>query len=100
MAAARPAPLGDPIVDLRLQTLTPRERKALGLLLLGWSNRRIAEHWRVAYLTVRSHMQSLLVKLGVNSRLAALALAVEHGGVAVEHGGVAGGHPRGDMPDA
>jgi DNA-binding NarL/FixJ family response regulator len=93
VVAAGPAPVADPIVELRLQTLTPREREALSLLLLGWSNRRIAEHWRVAYLTVRSHMQSLLVKLGVHSQLAALALAAEHGGVAARR-------LSGETPDA
>jgi hypothetical protein len=31
------------------------------------------------YLTVRSHMQNLLPKLGVHSQLEAVAFAVEHG---------------------
>jgi two-component system, NarL family, nitrate/nitrite response regulator NarL len=49
------------------------------LLAMGWSNRRIAEATRLSYLTVRSHMQNLLVKLGVNSQLAAALFAIEHG---------------------
>jgi DNA-binding NarL/FixJ family response regulator len=92
MTAAEPAPAGEPIVELRLRTLTPREREALDLLRLGWNNRRIAEHWKVSYLTVRSHMQSLLVKLGVRSQLAALAMAVEHGAMAAGSPGVAQRH--------
>jgi Bacterial regulatory proteins, luxR family len=32
----------DPIGELRIQTLTRREREFLGLLANGWSNRRIA----------------------------------------------------------
>ena len=40
---------------------------------------------KLSYLTVRSHMQNLLIKLGVNSQLEAAAFAVEHKVVA-EHG--------------
>ena len=78
--SAEPTPPGrDPMVDLRLQTLSGRERELLDLVAIGWSSRRIASHWRVSYLTVRSHMQSLLVKLGVRSQLAAALFAIEHG---------------------
>ena len=78
--SAEPTPPGrDPMVDLRLQTLSGRERELLDLVAIGWSSRRIATHWRVSYLTVRSHMQSLLVKLGVHSQLAAALFAIEHG---------------------
>jgi DNA-binding NarL/FixJ family response regulator len=80
---AAEAPAGrDPSVELRVRTLTARERQLLGLLAMGWSNRQMAEATRLSYLTVRSHMQNLLVKLGVNSQLEAVAFAVEHGVVA------------------
>ena len=69
----------DPMVELRLQTLSGRERELLELVAMGWSSRRIATHWRVSYLTVRSHMQNLLLKLGVRSQLAAALFAIEHG---------------------
>jgi DNA-binding NarL/FixJ family response regulator len=78
VAAEAPA-ARDPSVDLRVQTLTAREREFLGLLAIGWSNRRIEEATQLSYFTVRSHMQNLLVKLGVNSQLEAVAFAVEHG---------------------
>ena len=81
-AAAQPAPSSDPSVELRVRTLTPREREFLGLLAGGWSNRRIAAAMGLSYLTVRSHMQNLLLKLGVHSQLEAVAFAVEHGIVA------------------
>jgi two-component system nitrate/nitrite response regulator NarL len=75
--SAEPArPDRDPIVELRLQTQTG----LLGLVAIGWSTRRIAAHWRVSYLTVRSHMQNLLAKLGVRSQLAVALFAIEHGG--------------------
>ena len=79
LSAEPSRPGRDPMVDLRLQTLSGRERELLDLVAIGWSSRRIATHWRVSYLTVRSHMQSLLVKLGVHSQLAAALFAIEHG---------------------
>jgi DNA-binding NarL/FixJ family response regulator len=77
--ADEPRQGGDPSVELRVRTLTPREREILGLLTIGWSNRRIAEATQLSYLTVRSHMQNLLLNLGVHSQLEAVAFAVEHG---------------------
>jgi DNA-binding NarL/FixJ family response regulator len=83
--AAAEAPAGrDPSVELRVRTLTPRQREFLGLLAIGWSNRRIAEATQLSYHTVRSHMHNLLLKLGVHSQLEAVAFAVEHGVVAVD----------------
>ena len=82
---AAEAKLGrEPSVDLLVWTLTPRERQLLGLLVIGWSNRRITKATQLSYLTVRSHMQNLLLKLGVHSQLEAVAFAVEHGIVAVD----------------
>jgi len=92
LAAAQPAPGRDSSVQLRVRTLTPREREFLGLLAMGWSNRRIAGAMHLSYLTVRSHMQNLLLKLGVHSQLEALAFAVEHG--IVEARGTLGGERR------
>jgi two-component system, NarL family, response regulator LiaR len=89
--AAAEAPAGrDPSVELRVRTLTAREREFLGLLAMGWSNRRIAEATRLSYLTVRSHMQNLLIKLDVNSQLEAVAFAVEHGVVDLDGAPLAG----------
>ena len=67
---------------LRLGALSGREREVLGLLARGWSTRRIAQDWRVAEGTVRSHVQNLLVKLDVHCKLEAVAFAWEHGIVA------------------
>jgi two-component system, NarL family, nitrate/nitrite response regulator NarL len=82
----------DPTVTARVGTLTRREWEILGLLAAGWSNRRIASERHLSFLTVRAHVQSLLVKLGVHSKLEAVAFAVEHGLVAA--GSRAWGHNR------
>jgi DNA-binding NarL/FixJ family response regulator len=73
---------GDPMVAAQVGTLTRREWEVLGLLAAGWSNRRIAEEYLLSIHTVRTHVQHVLVKLGVHSKLEAVAFAVEHGVVA------------------
>ena len=80
VAAAEPAsrPVRDPSVDLRVRTLSGREREILGLLANGWSNRRIADECFLSLNTVRTHVQNVLVKLGVHSKLEAVAFALEH----------------------
>ena len=66
------------------RTLQVREREILGLLANGWSNRRIAEECFLSLNTVRTHVQNVLVKLGVHSKLEAAALAVRQGLVSIE----------------
>lgn len=56
--------------------LTPRERQVLELLTQGYTTSRIAKETGVAHSTARTHIQNLLVKLGVHSRLEASAFAV------------------------
>jgi DNA-binding NarL/FixJ family response regulator len=78
MATQPPRPSHDPRVELRVRTLSNRERELLGLLANGWSNRRIAQECFLSLHTVRTHVQSILVKLGVHSKLEAVAFAYEH----------------------
>lgn len=55
--------------------LTPREATTLALLVDGRAAEAIAAETYVSLATVRSHIRSILGKLGVNSQLAAVALA-------------------------
>lgn len=64
---------------LTIAQLTNREREILGLLATGASNKEIAAHLMVTPNTVRTHVQNLLAKLGVNNRLKAVLLASAHG---------------------
>lgn len=57
------------------ESLTPKEQEVLRGLLAGDSVETIARQRVVALSTVRSHVKSVLRKLGVNSQLAAVALA-------------------------
>jgi two-component system nitrate/nitrite response regulator NarL len=58
--------------------LTPRELEVLDLLTAGADTKRIAEQLRVAPNTVRTHVQSVLSKLQVHSRLEAAAFAARY----------------------
>lgn len=62
----------------RFTRLSPREREVFGLLVEGFDHRSIAERLVVSPHTARTHIQNVLEKLEVHSRLEALALAVEH----------------------
>jgi two-component system nitrate/nitrite response regulator NarL len=75
----RPAQADLDQVQLSAQFLTPREREVLGRLVQGSSTQELAEAMGVGVATVRSHVQGMLSKLGVRSRLEAVTLAVAHG---------------------
>jgi len=82
-AATTPSPPARPERDdslaLLLRSLSERERQVLALLGRGYANRRIAEICNLSLNTVRTHVQNVLVKLGVHSKLEAAAIAVRHG---------------------
>jgi DNA-binding NarL/FixJ family response regulator len=77
-------PERDDHAELLLRSLSERERQVLAMLAHGWSNRRIAETCFLSLNTVRTHVQNVLVKLGVHSKLEAAALAVRQGLVSLE----------------
>jgi len=62
--------------------LTRREVEILRLLAAGQSNQAIADRLSVGRTTVKTHVASILAKLGVNSRTAAAAYAHRRGLVA------------------
>jgi DNA-binding NarL/FixJ family response regulator len=57
--------------DDPLDALTPREREVLALLAEGKSNKRIARELDIVEKTVKSHVSSILAKLGCKDRLQA-----------------------------
>jgi two-component system nitrate/nitrite response regulator NarL len=74
-----------------LARLTPREREVLGLLAQGRSTREIADGMSISVNTVRAHVNVLLHKLGVHSRLRAVALFTDGAPPARSPGGTADG---------
>lgn len=59
--------------------LTPRETEVLRHIVDGTSNREIANALGIAPRTVATHVEHLLHKLGIDTRTAATARAIEHG---------------------
>jgi DNA-binding NarL/FixJ family response regulator len=59
--------------DGRTEPLTPREQEILQLFARGLGTTSIAKRLSISPVTVRNHAQRILAKLGVHSRLAAVA---------------------------
>jgi DNA-binding NarL/FixJ family response regulator len=62
-----------------LTGLSPRELQVLNLLVGGASNKTIARRLSLRPNTVRTHVQNIFDKLGVHSRLEAVALMIRGG---------------------
>jgi len=62
-----------------LESLTPRELDILRAVTAGASNKEIARQFAIAETTVKIHVQHILRKLDVSSRVHAAVMATEHG---------------------
>ncbi|MDP9225606.1 MAG: response regulator transcription factor [Actinomycetota bacterium] len=65
--------------ELLLRQLTPREFEVLTMLAQGQTGEQMAKQLSISKNTVRSHVQNILTKLQVHSRLEAAAFAVRNG---------------------
>ncbi|KMJ54863.1 XRE family transcriptional regulator [Vogesella sp. EB] len=82
MTAKLVARLRAPVAEPRnqeLDSLTPRERETLSYLASGASNKEIARALDLAESTIKVHVQNILRKLSLSSRVQAAVYAVEHG---------------------
>jgi two-component system, NarL family, response regulator LiaR len=61
-----------------LAPLSPRERDVLALIARGHSNRQIARDLSIGEQTVKTHVRSILAKLGLQDRVQAAIFAVRH----------------------
>ena len=59
--------------------LTKREREILQLVERGTTNKAIATELTVSLSTIRTHVQSILKKLGAHSKLEAVSVARQQG---------------------
>lgn len=67
-----------------LEVLTAREREVVAMVAQGLSNEEIAEKMYVSPLTVRTHVQRAMSKLGVQNRAQLVVIAFQSGLVRVE----------------
>lgn len=68
-----------PPPQINLEPLTGREQDVLNLLNQGHSTHSISQALSISSSTVRNHIQKILHKFGVHSRLEAVAVARKHG---------------------
>lgn len=61
------------------EKLSPREKDIISLLAKGVSNKEMAHTLNVAESTIKIHVQNILKKLHLTSRVQAAVYAVEHG---------------------
>jgi len=61
------------------EKLSPREKDIIALLAKGVSNKEMAHTLNVAESTIKIHVQNILKKLHLTSRVQAAVYAVEHG---------------------
>jgi DNA-binding NarL/FixJ family response regulator len=71
-----------PVPATLIEPLTARELEVLGLVALGRANKEIARELGIGERTVRTHISSILGKLGLASRTQAALYAVREGLVA------------------
>ena len=69
----------------RFETLTTREREIVRQLARGFSNATLAQELELSEATVKTHVNRVLTKLSVTSRVQAVVLAYESGFVKPGH---------------
>ncbi|MFN2109037.1 MAG: LuxR C-terminal-related transcriptional regulator, partial [Anaerolineae bacterium] len=72
--AAAPEPASTSDLDL-----TDREREVLEAVAQGQRSKEIASHLHITERTVKAHLTNIYNKLGVDSRAAAVAEAIQRG---------------------
>jgi two-component system, NarL family, nitrate/nitrite response regulator NarL len=65
--------------EIKIKTLTARERELIGMIGQGLKNQTIADRLCISEATVRHHLTSIYAKLSVGDRLALAIYAYRHG---------------------
>lgn len=78
-AARRSAPTASPLSGNNDVQLTEREREVLAAVAAGERSKEIGARLGITRRTVESYLNSIYIKLNVDSRAAAVAVAIERG---------------------
>ena len=73
----------NPELGERVERLTERERDVLGCIGIGYNNQEVAAELGIGAATVKTHVSSVLSKLGLRDRAQAVIFAYESGLVKV-----------------
>ena len=76
-AGVRHGPRVERGVELLIAQLTPREQQVLGRLMQADTTEQIASNLGITRATARAYVQNILTKLGVHTRLQAVALVTQ-----------------------
>jgi DNA-binding NarL/FixJ family response regulator len=68
----------------RANRLSPRQLQILQMIAEGATNHEIAGRLGTSPLTVRTHVQNILMRLAVHTKLEAVAMGIRHGKVVAE----------------
>ncbi|WP_260705937.1 response regulator [Edaphobacter flagellatus] len=75
-----PPPIAEKLAErMSAQQLTSRELNVLERIAAGRANKQIADDLFISEATVKTHINSLLGKLGVNDRTQAVTVAIQRG---------------------
>lgn len=94
-AAARGEPVLSPAVTSRVlgrmrapraEGLSPREAEVLRAVSRGLANKQIASELHLSQATVKTHLEHIFAKLGVDDRTAAATVALQRGLIRLEGG--------------
>ena len=66
----------DEWLNVIFETLSDRETEVVAFLMVGATNREIARRLRISHNTVKTHVNSIFNKLGVQNRTQAAVKAV------------------------
>ena len=62
----------------KFNNLTIREKEVLGYIIDGLHNVEIAQNLGISFHTAKAHVSSILHKLGVNTRILAVRIAISN----------------------
>jgi DNA-binding NarL/FixJ family response regulator len=79
LQAYRTTALPRAVAGARVEELSERETEVLRLVARGASNAEVAEALFISQATVKSHVTSILMKLDLRDRAAAIVFAFDHG---------------------